>query len=259
MKRALIYSESLQHVHNEHLRSIYISTYGIIFFSTPHLGIDSDNWNAFVSSNDTNTHQSADLLPLSSAANSLNWTNETLHNVNRLFADKMGRFRIFFFHETTATKSENGTEYFIDEVSAAPSISGVERAGIEGGHNAIPKFEDANSPGFEIVEEAIIRFCGTAINVIKNRWIDETSGRISRRKREANELEGMYSVFSVVQCCLRCFILTSVGSLERNPKPSQVQTGESSLPWYENLSPDFSYDSRALEHTDCRPRSAIYS
>ncbi|GAD99257.1 hypothetical protein AOR_1_262124 [Paecilomyces variotii No. 5] len=190
VKRALIYSESLQHVNNEHLRSIYTSTYGILFFSTPHLGIDSDNWNAFVSSNDFNTHQAADFLPLSSAANSLNWTSETLHNVNRLFADKMGKFRILFLHETTVTKSDNGTEFIVNEVSAAPSISGVERAGIDARHNAITKFEDANSPGFEIVEEAIIRFCRAASNVIKNRWMDETSYGISRRKREAHELAG---------------------------------------------------------------------
>ncbi len=43
-KRALIYSSDVRGNHTEHLRSIYVSTHGILFLATPHMGADLAAW-----------------------------------------------------------------------------------------------------------------------------------------------------------------------------------------------------------------------
>jgi hypothetical protein len=42
--KALIHSNMADVSHNEHLKAIKLSTYGIIFFGTPHQGTDSASW-----------------------------------------------------------------------------------------------------------------------------------------------------------------------------------------------------------------------
>ena len=44
IKRALTISNETMGEHTEHLRSIFVSTYGIIFLGTPHLGADVALW-----------------------------------------------------------------------------------------------------------------------------------------------------------------------------------------------------------------------
>lgn len=44
VKRALIHSSEISGTKTEHLRSIFVSTYGILFLGTPHKGLSASNW-----------------------------------------------------------------------------------------------------------------------------------------------------------------------------------------------------------------------
>lgn len=62
----------------------------------------------------------------------------------------------------------------VEEDSAAPYIEGVQRAGIEADHREMCKFGSVESPGYEVVAEALIRYTQEAPDRISQRWIEET-------------------------------------------------------------------------------------
>jgi hypothetical protein len=114
--------------------------------------------------------------------------NETLQHINSLFADIMGRFHIYLFHETRSTDIRGTREIIVDEASAAPYLEGVERMGIEADHSHMCKFDDENAPGYEVVAEAILRYSRQAPTIIADRWVEEHKTRLLEKKAKAREI-----------------------------------------------------------------------
>ena len=190
VKRALIYSRSLRNPRIEHLRSIYVSTFGILFLGTPHNGSDLAKWGSMLQSicHVALPKKFFDTSP--QLIDVLKSKNETLQNINRLFVDIMSRFHIYFFHESKPTDLKGTREFIVDEDSAAPTLDGVERMGIEADHSHMCKFEDIDSPGYESVAEGIQRYAEDAPALIRARWIEELSLRQTSKQSEAKELMG---------------------------------------------------------------------
>lgn len=103
MKRALIYSSTCNISHNPELRSIKVSTYGVIFLGTPHMGANAARWGkmaemlvrmvttkSWVDSNDALIH-------------ALGTNSETLQNITDSFVGLSMQFRMFFFWEELKT------------------------------------------------------------------------------------------------------------------------------------------------------------
>lgn len=188
MKRALIYSRSLSSEKTEHLRSVYVSTFGILFLGTPHNGSDVAKWGLLLN-NICNAVLPKKILEASpQLLKSLRTNNETLQHINSLFVDIMGRFHIYFFHETRSTDVHGTREVIVDEHSAAPYMDGVERMGIEADHSHMCKFDDENSAGYEAVAEAILRYSCQAPAVISTRWVEEKNARFQEKKAKAREI-----------------------------------------------------------------------
>lgn len=120
----------------------------------------------------------------------LKTNNETLQNINRFFIEIIGRYRVYFFHESKPTDLKGTREFVVDEDSAAPVIEGVERMGIERDHSHMCKFEDENAPGYDVVAEAIQRYAEEAAPTIAHRWIEERRIRDLERREAAQELLG---------------------------------------------------------------------
>jgi len=188
VKRALIYSSEIRGNYIEHLRSIFVSKYGILFLGTPHKGSDAAKWgsrlericNAILPSNLVDTQpQLIDALKSNS---------ETLQNIDRQFSQLTSRFHIFFFHEGKPTNLRGTLQYIVDENSASPDIQNVERAGIQQDHSHMCKFENENAPGFSLVTEAIQRFAGEAPEKIDIRWDSEVAERRTGKEAEVEEL-----------------------------------------------------------------------
>lgn len=99
--------------------------------------------------------------------------SETLQNIDRQFVElaNESEYHIFFFHETNSTKMDDGWRYLVDEKSAAPVIQNVERAGIQQDHSHMCTFDNADTPGFALVTEAIERYAAEAPQTISNRWV----------------------------------------------------------------------------------------
>ena len=100
VKRALELSFDLQGNHDDDLRSIFVSTFGVIFLGTPHTGADPAKWglilqgmvNAMVPKKLFETH--------SQLVKTLQSNNEILQNINLRFLDLYpNRLRIGMVHE----------------------------------------------------------------------------------------------------------------------------------------------------------------
>ena len=190
VKRCLTYCANIHHTHTERLRSLYVSTYGILFLGTPHNGSDIAKWGTLLQSICSAALPSRFFDTSPQLVEALKTNNETLQNINRSFVEIIGRFRIFFFHESKPTNLKGTMQYIVDEDSAAPVIEGVERMGIERDHSHMCKFEGDNAPGYDVVAEAIQRYATDAPVLIRARWDEEKHHRELERQRAATEILG---------------------------------------------------------------------
>ena len=188
VKRALIYSESIEGPKIEHLRSVFVSTYGIIFLGTPHHGSDLASWGTYLEKlcEIVMPKKFMDTEPQLLAA--LKSNNETLQNIDRQFMQIINKFHIFFFHEARPSNLKGTLRFIVEEDSAAPTLPDVERAGIQADHSHMCKFDNENSPGFQLVAEAIYRYAEDAEHVIPGRWDAENQTRRFARYKAAEEL-----------------------------------------------------------------------
>lgn len=96
--KALIYSETRKSKTVEHIHSIFVSTYGILFFGTPHQGSSKANLVIFL-------QRMVATLPSklvdtdSRLLDALAEGSETLQDITDNFQPKMKRFHVFFFWE----------------------------------------------------------------------------------------------------------------------------------------------------------------
>ena len=171
VKRALIHSSGKKGEHTEHLQSIALSTYGILFLGTPHLGCETTKWASW--SNDVSSITRKDVSQ-ARLLEALKPNSETLQNIHRQFVELASDFHIFFFH---ATKMDNDWRYLVDESSAAPVIQDVERAGIQQDDSHMCTFDNDGTPGFHLVTEAIQRYAAEAPQAISKRWVVEYGER----------------------------------------------------------------------------------
>lgn len=187
-KQCLIYSRSIDHPNSEHLRSIYVSTYGILFMGTPHLGSDLAKWGTLLQSIASATLPRKFFDSSSHLVEALKTNNETLQNINRHFNEIMPRLRIYCFYEGKPMDLKGTRQFVVDEASAAPNWPGVERMGIERDHSHMCKFEDENTSGFAVVVEALERYSDDSLSLILGRWEEEKQVRAFQRQMAAREL-----------------------------------------------------------------------
>ncbi|KAI9776415.1 MAG: hypothetical protein M1839_009612 [Geoglossum umbratile] len=175
--QALIYSAGLENRKVRHLRSIFVSTSGIIFLSTPHYGTDPARWRRMLQSLCKTALPNGIPIHSTQLIDALETQSTTLQDINISFTSVMSRFRMFFFHETVQTCFGESSDYIVDQSSAAPELEGAEYAGIEATHLDICRFESEDSPGYELVAEAVKHWAKETPHLITARWGTERSLR----------------------------------------------------------------------------------
>lgn len=210
MIKALIYSSEIRGVKTDHLRSIFVSTHGILFLGTPHKGADLAKWGSRLERICDAVIPGRVLDTRRDLVDALKTNNETLQNIDRQFIQIMSKFHIFFFHEGKPTKLGSKLEFvslvavseicryiltlvqIVDEDSASPTVQDVERAGIQADHSHMCKFENENAPGFDLVVEGIQRYADQAPGIITGRWEAEKRERGMRRDADITEMSRLY-------------------------------------------------------------------
>lgn len=234
VKRALIYSSEIRGIYTEHLRSIYVSTFGILFLGTPHKGSDVAEWGSRLEWICSVALPSKLVDTQPQLVDALKKNNETLQNIDRQFIQLMNRFHVYFFHEGKPTNLKGTLKYIVDEVSASPTVQDVERASIQADHSHMCKFESDGAPGFDLVAEGIQRYAGEAPAIISGRWDEEKKARLAQKQAAVEEL--------------------IPGSLKATPQTDSSSTNSSTpgkkqlaLPGTENRSPMQDFETYEVE------------
>ena len=188
VKKALAYSSTRTGKDVQHLYSIYVSTYAILFFGTPHHGTDTATWLTLSSKKSLSSRLRR--TERSSLLSAIDKDCETLQAITDQFSPLFRRFRIFFFWEELETDIGGEKCYLVDESSAAPMVDNTERAGIWADHFHMVQFSSKRMSSFRIVLEALKRYCRDAPSVISRRWQQANKTLASTLTDEAYELVG---------------------------------------------------------------------
>jgi hypothetical protein len=173
-------------------RSIYISTYGIIFLGTPHLGSDAAKWGRLLQGLADAVLPKKVIESEPHLVRTLKGNNEILQNINLHFLDIYQRFEIEMIHEAVKTDILGTKSFIVDRESAALLLPGVNYYGIEATHSNMCKFESKSSPGYLNISTRIRTWVQDCPVIIQSRWVSERRERQRAREIEARELLGLY-------------------------------------------------------------------
>ncbi|KAI1429014.1 hypothetical protein F5Y12DRAFT_588025 [Xylaria sp. FL1777] len=187
VKRALLYSNDLRTSQHEDYRSIYVSTYGIVFLGTPHTGSDIATWGTVLQAMSDAVVPRSFFQSESVLLKTLKRDNETLQNINSHFLDVYQRFKILMAHENHKTDLKGTRALVVDANSASPQLPGVTYYAIEATHSGMCKFDGNGSPGYRTIASAIRQWVLDAPDVITTRWRVEEDEKLARAKHEIEE------------------------------------------------------------------------
>ncbi|KAJ4141129.1 hypothetical protein NW768_000336 [Fusarium equiseti] len=193
VKRALLYSSDIHEPHLQDLRSIFVSTFGLIFLGTPHIGSDAASWalilQAIVDTVIPKTifHSEPILL------RTLKKDNETLADINNQFLNIYQRFEVHMVHENQKTDIKGIKVTIVDAKSAGPLLPGVTYYGIEANHSNMCKFESTSSPGFRNIATTIQQWVDKSPYLVQGRWFIEEQESHNRAIAKVREILSPYT------------------------------------------------------------------
>ncbi|KAF4343415.1 SERAC1 [Fusarium beomiforme] len=193
VKRALLYSSDVREPHLEDFRSIFVSTFGLVFLGTPHVGSDAATWGLILQAMSDAVIPKRFFDSESVLLKTLKKDNETLANINSHFLDIYQRFEIHMIRENQETDIKGHKIIIVDANSAGPQLPGVTYYGIEASHSSMCKFDSMSSPGFRNIAITIQQWIQRAPAAIQERWLAEEDERRARAMTRANEIMSPYT------------------------------------------------------------------
>lgn len=191
VKCALVHSASRTSHQTSHLNSIYVSTFAIVLFGTPHDHIDIGRWLALRAPTLTEQDPKA-LANISDGDNEPPITVHALEVVTNQFAPLMKKIHLYLFWEGLATGLPNGVDFIVEPSSAAPHMYDTERCGImASNHSDMVKFRQTDS-AYRTVISALMKYCHSAPEIIAYRWKEAMESLMRMRRNEASELTGLF-------------------------------------------------------------------
>ncbi|KAI9761617.1 MAG: hypothetical protein M1840_001757 [Geoglossum simile] len=175
VKSALIHSNMATVSHNEHLKAIKLSTYGIIFFGTPHQGANYTSWSKLLV-NVASIFQQTNTDHLRHLEKDSHWLETQLEQYKPISADI---FTIFCY-ESYPTPLKTGISAIIVPKSSAvvPGMINAEAVEIKKSHIAMVKFQNALEDDFQTVVGHMHLMCEKVEEKIIENWArwDEIKG-----------------------------------------------------------------------------------
>ncbi|KAL2427226.1 hypothetical protein ABEF95_002489 [Exophiala dermatitidis] len=176
IKKALVHASA--HRSREMDRSIYVSTFAILFMGTPHRGMEQ----SFLAATKDST-----LTVNQRFWSGLSRDSAFLSEITDQFAPLMKRFCIFNSWEEAMTTIGNVKTFVVHEDSAAPAWGNDERCGVQTTHSGMVKFKSKLDSGYRVVHAALIRYQRDALSLIESRWEDELALLSAELEQRASE------------------------------------------------------------------------
>ncbi|KKZ64978.1 hypothetical protein EMCG_09123 [[Emmonsia] crescens] len=182
VKKALAISSASTSAKLTHLHSIATSTFGLIFFGTPHEGVEKAKWYLL------SRGLKGILKNQSQLVAAIEKNAETLQNVTEQFTPLLKQFYIHNFWETLETTRGMSKGYIVSSRSAAPAWEDTGRSGLPSTHSKMCKFSDRNDTGYRMIRGILQRYVAKAGPVISARSEKAKQYLQSRRQYEASEI-----------------------------------------------------------------------
>ncbi|KAF5018809.1 hypothetical protein F66182_9202 [Fusarium sp. NRRL 66182] len=229
VKRALLYSADVGEPHLEDFRSIYVSTFGLVFLGTPHTGSDAATWGLILQAMSDAVVPKRLFNSESVLLKTLKRENETLANINSHFLDIYQRFEIHMVHENQKTDIKGSKIIIVDSNSAGPQLPGVTYYGIEATHSGMCKFDSMSSPGFRNISITIQQWIQRAPSGIQERWLAEGDERRARAMKRANEIMSPFASQSGAHSQPPAENYTTASTRREEPVPHKSTSAQPSI------------------------------
>ena len=187
VKKSLSYSSTRTATKVAHLQDEFVSTFGILFFGTPHGTTSRANWVELSAASSRTSRRS--FLPALDRRRS-NKDPQVCSSVHVEFSPLLEQFHMFFFWEDLPMVLGNRRDVVVDAKSAAPKLDDTESARIHANHMNMVRFNSKNSSDFRTVIAALATYCEEAPDVISHRWRRAETAHKQLRAGEAWELGG---------------------------------------------------------------------
>ncbi|PVF97516.1 hypothetical protein CPB86DRAFT_734801 [Serendipita vermifera] len=160
--------------YNSERRQIKVSTYGILFFGTPHSGA-----NGIGLARSVGKLLSLYMVTDDSMLKDLNHNSAQLENVQTFYLDASKRIKSVFFYETDPTPMFTGiAELIVPRQSA--SIEGDHNAKVvplHGNHRQLVKFERKDEVNYQKVVDYLSKLVNEAPVEVERSWVEEKHHR----------------------------------------------------------------------------------
>ncbi|KAK9638657.1 hypothetical protein HCH54_009500 [Aspergillus fumigatus] len=184
VKKALAHSANSTSPLVAHLNEIFISTFAILFFGTPHININLANRLVLESSGVGDGRAQRLGYSQSSPPKKL----QSLESITDQFAPLMRKFYTTFFWEGMPTDFGGYHDFLVEPASAAPAIYESPKCAIVGTtHSRMVKLLEW-SPSYSTVLATLKQYCLKAPGVINDRWKKARDALARARLNEAHEM-----------------------------------------------------------------------
>ncbi|PVF91068.1 hypothetical protein CPB86DRAFT_878704, partial [Serendipita vermifera] len=160
--------------YNSERRQIKVSTYGILFFGTPHSGANGVGLARLVGK-----LLSVYMVTDDSVLNDLNHNSAQLESIQTFYLDASKRIKSIFFYETDPTPMVTGiAELIVPRQSA--SIEGDRNAkvvSLHGNHRQLVKFQDKDEENYQKVVYYLSKLVNEAPVEVERSWTEENHHR----------------------------------------------------------------------------------
>ncbi|PVF93981.1 protein prenylyltransferase [Serendipita vermifera] len=160
--------------YNSERRQIKVSTYGVLFFGTPHSGA-----NGIGLARSVGKLLSVYMFTDDSMLNDLNHNSAQLENIQTFYLDASKRIKSIFFYETEPTPMVSGiAELIVPRQSA--SIEGDRNAKVvplHGNHRQLVKFERKDEDNYQKVVDYLSKLVNEAPAEVEKSWTEEKHHR----------------------------------------------------------------------------------
>lgn len=169
-------------------RSIFIASYGIIFFGTPHLGSDAAKWGTILQYVGDALFPKKMLDSEPHLVQLLKANSELLQNINLQFLNICQNFEMDMVHEAVKTDIKGSKVFIVDQQSASPLLPKVTYYGIEATHSGMVKFESKNSPGYTNVLGTLKTWIERSPTLITSRVRFEAEAKRRKLQDQADQI-----------------------------------------------------------------------
>ncbi|KAJ4321902.1 hypothetical protein N0V84_005068 [Fusarium piperis] len=176
VKQALVRSADIHEPHLQDQRSIFVSTYGLIFLGTPHTGSDATTWGLILQAMSDAIAPKRLFGGEPMLLKTLKKDHEVLTNINSRFWNIHRHFEILMVHENQPSDIKGSKVFVVRAEAANPPLPHVTYFGIEAAHSGMCKFDNLKTPGFRRIRAAIQQWVHDAPARIQRHWISENEG-----------------------------------------------------------------------------------